>query len=80
MCKLKLHLSDVIVIVKNDKFYWDPLSAVGLFGKFILSKIDALERPGHKVSHVSETIFTFISTPDKSTYEHYLTIPKPIIE
>ena len=57
MCMLKVHFSDVIVIVKNDKYYWDPLSAVVYFGEFILSKIDALERPTHKFSHVSETKF-----------------------
>ena len=78
-CKLKLHFSDVIAIVKNDKYYWDPLSALVYFRKFI-SKIDALERPGHLFSHVSETTFTFQSTPDKITYEHYLSIPKPMIE
>ena len=80
MCKLKLHFSDVIVIVKNDKYFWFPLSAPDDFTKFILSKIDAFERLGHLFSHVSETTFTFISTPDEFTYEHYLTIPKPMIE
>ena len=80
MCKLKLHFSEVIVIVKNDKYYWFPQSAPVDLDKFILSKIDALERPGRLFSHVSETTFTFISTPDKITYEHYLTIPKPMIE
>ena len=77
---LKLHFSDVVVIVKNDKNYWGPLSAHVYFRKFILSKIDALERLGHLFSHVSETTFTFISTPDKITNEHYLTILKPMIE
>ena len=43
-------------------------------------KFDAFERLGHLFSHVSETTFTFRSTPDKITYEHYLTIPKPMIE
>ena len=80
MCKLKLQFSDVVVIVKNDKNYWGPLSAHVYFRKFILSKINGLERLGHLFSHVSETTFTFISTPDKITYEHYLTIPKPRIE
>ena len=80
MCKLKLLFSDVITIVKNDKYYWTPLSALVDFRKFILSKIDALERLGQLFAHVSETTFTFISTPDKITYEHYLTIPNPMIE
>ena len=80
MCKLKLHFSDVIVIVKNDKYYWNPLSAVVYFTKFILSKTDALGRPGRFFSHVSEITFTFKSTPDKITYEYYLTIAKPMIE
>ena len=80
MCKLKLHFSDVIVIVKNDKYYWLPHSALVDFRKLVLSKIDAFERPGHIFSHVSETFFTFKSTPDKIIYEHYLTIPKPMID
>ena len=80
MCKLKLHFSDVIVIVENDKYYWDPLSAHDDFSKFILSKIDAFERLGLLFSHVSETTFLFISTLDKITYKHYLTIPKPMME
>ena len=80
MFKLKLHFSNVLVIVKNDKYYWNPLSAFVYIRKFILSKIDALERIGHLFSHVSETTFFFISTPDKITYEHYLTLPKPMIE
>ena len=80
MCRLKLHFSDVIVIVKNDKYYWNPLSALVYFRKFILSKIDALELLGHLFFHVSETNFTSISTPGKIIYEHYLFIPKPMIE
>ena len=80
MCKLKLHFSDDIVIVKNDKDYWCPLSAPDDFTKFILSKVDAFEQLGHLFSHVSETNFTFISTPDKITYKHYLNKPKPMIE
>ena len=68
------------MIVKNAKYYWGPLSSLDVFSKFILSKIDAFGKLGHFFSHVSETTFTFISTPDKITYEHYLTIPKPMIE
>ena len=80
MCKLKLHFSDVIVIVKNDKYFWSPLSAQDDFTKFVLTKIDAFERLRHLFSHVSETTFTFISTLDRILYEYYLTIPKPMIE
>ena len=80
MCKLKLHFSDVIIIFKNDKYYLTPLSALVDFRKFILSKIDALERLGNLFAHVSETTFTFISTRYKITYEHYLTVPKPMTD
>ena len=59
MCKLKLHFSDVIVIVKNNKYYWGPLSAHDCFRKIILSKFNGLERLGHLFSKVSETTFTF---------------------
>ena len=79
MCKLKLHFSDYITIVKNDEYYWLPVSALVDFERFILSKIDALKRTAGLFSHVSESTFTFISTLDKITYEYYLTIPKPMI-
>ena len=80
MCKLTLHFSDDIVIVRNDKYYWGPQSAVVYFGKFIISKIDDLERRGRIFFHVSETSFTFISTLDKITNDYYSTVLKPMIE
>ena len=80
MCKLKLHFSDDFTIVKNDKYYWLPVSAVVDFERFLISKIDALKRTAGLFSLVSETTFTFLSTLDKDTYEYYLTIPKSMIE
>ena len=80
MRKLNLHFSDDITIVKNDKYYWSPVSAVVDFERFILSKIDALKGTVGLFSHVSGTTYTFISTLDKITYEYYSTIPKPMIQ
>ena len=80
MCMVKLHFSDDITIVKNDKHYWFPVSAVVSFERFILSKTDALKRTAGLFSQVSETTFTFISTLDKITYEYYLKKLKPMIE
>ena len=77
---LKIHFSHLTIIVKNDKLYWYTSSVVVEFEEFVLSKIRNLKRPGRLFSHVSETTFTFISTPDKITYKHYLTISKPMIE
>ena len=67
MCKLKLHFSDDITIVKDDKYYWPPVSAVVDFERLIFSKIDALKRTVGLFSHISETTSTFISTLDKIT-------------
>ena len=80
VCKLKLHFSGVIIIVKNDKYFWFPRSAPVDFEKFILSKSDVLQRTRGLFSHVPENTVTFLSTPYKITYEHYLTISKPMIE
>ena len=80
MCKRKLHFSDDITIVKNDKNYWLPVSRVDDCERFILPKIDALKRTAGLISHVSETTFTFMSILDKITYGYFLTIPNPMIE
>ena len=80
ICKLKLHFSDDIVLVIMDKYMWLPHGVVIQFNKFILSKINAIERDRYAFSHVSEATFSFVSSLDKITYEHYLTIPKPMIE
>ena len=45
-----------------------------------MSKIEYLENDGHKFSHISEMNIVFITDLRNMTYEHYLKIPKPMIE
>ena len=79
LCRWKSHFSDTIVTVKNDK-WWCSLSAGFYLRNFLLSKIIFLERPGHLFSHISAMNITFISDLKNITYEHYLSIPKSMME
>ena len=48
--------------------------------KFLITKIGHLAIYGHKVSHVSEMSFSFISNLKNITYETYLKQPKSMLE
>ena len=45
-----------------------------------MSKIKYLENEGHKFSHISEMNIEFISNLRIITYDHYLKIPKSMLE
>ena len=79
ICKWKLHFSDIINAVKNDK-WWCSLSAGSLLRNFLSPKIKIVERSGHLLSHISEMNITFISDLKNITYEYYLSLPKSMIE
>ena len=55
-------------------------SADFYFTDFVLSKINYLERRGHKFSHISEMNITFIADWKRMTYEYYLSLPKSMLE
>ena len=79
ICKWKLHFSDTIINVKSDRLYnihpygWN-------LRRTLMSKTEFLENDGHKFSHISEMNIVFISDLRNITYEHYLRIPKSILE
>ena len=78
-CKWKLHFSDTIINVKSDRLYNIHRAGWNL-RRNLISKIEYLENNGHKFSHISEMNIVFITDLRNLTYEHYLKIPKPIIE
>ena len=78
-CKWKLHSSDTIINVKSDRLY-DIHCAGWNLRRNLMSKIEYLENNGHKFSHISEMNIVFITDLRNMTYEHYLKIPKPMIE
>ena len=47
---------------------------------YLISKIEDFESDGHKFSHISEMDIMFISNLRNMTYEHYLQIPKSMLE
>ena len=78
-CKWKLHFSDTIINIKSDRLY--NIHPDGWNSKrTLISKIEYLENDGHKFSHISEMNIVFITELSNVTYEHYLKIPKPMIE
>ena len=79
ICKSKLHFWDFINIVKNDK-WWCSLSAGSYLGNLLLLKVKFLERSGQLFFHISEKNITFLSDFKDITYEHYLSIPKSMME
>ena len=40
--------------------------------QYLITKIEYFMRYGHKFSKISEMNFTFITNPNKMTYENYL--------
>ena len=79
ICKWKLHFSDTITNVKSDKLYNIYIPRRKL-RSYLISKIEDFESDGHKFSHISEMNIVFISDLRNMTYQHYLQIPKPMIE
>ena len=79
ICKWKLHFSDTTINIKSNRLYnihrlgWNLRS-------YLISEIEYLENKGHKFSHISEMNIVFISNLRNMTYEHYLKIPKPMLE
>ena len=79
ICKWKLHFSVTIINVKSDRLYNIYIPSWKL-RSYLISKIDDFENEGHKFSHISEMNIVFISDLRNMTYQHYLQIPKPMIE
>ena len=79
VCKWKLHFSDTIINIKSDRLYniYIPRRKLRLY---LLSKIEDFETADRKFSHLSEMNIEFISNLRNMTYQHYLQIPKPMIE
>ena len=79
VCKWKLAFSDTIINIKSDRLnnIYIPRRKLR---PYLISKIENLERAGRKFSHISEMNVVFISDLRNMTYEHYLQIPKPMIE
>ena len=79
ICKWKLHFSDTLINIKSDR-----LSNIHPDGwnlrRTLISKLEYLEDDGHKFSHISEMNIEFISSLRNMTYEHYLRIPKSMLE
>ena len=79
ICKWKLHFSDTIINVKSNRLYnihrpgWE-------LRPYLISKIEYMENYGHKFSHISEMNIEFISSLRNMTYEHYIKIPKSMLE
>ena len=82
LCKWNLHFSDTIINVKSDRLYnikrkyetWN-------LRIYLISKIEYFERvTDHKFSHISEMNIVFITDLRNMTYDHYMEIPKPMLE
>ena len=74
-----MHFSDTIINVKSDRLY-DIHRAVWNLRRNLMSKIEYFESNGHKFSHITDMNIVFITDLRNMTYEHYLKIPKPMIE
>ena len=79
ICKWKIHFSDIIINIESNRLYninrdgWKLRS-------YLISKIEDQEYNGHKFSHISEMNIVFISNLRNMTYQHYLQIPKSMLE
>ena len=79
ICKWKLHFSNTIINIKSDRLcnIYIPTRKLR---PYLISKIEDFESVGHKFSHISEMNIVFISKLRNMSYQHYLQIPKPMIE
>ena len=78
-CEWKLLFSDTIFNFKSDRLYNIHRAGCNL-KRNLRSKIEYFESNGHKLSHISEMNIVFTKNVPNTTYEHYLKIPKPMIE
>ena len=79
LCKWKLHFSDTIINVKSDRLYNIHRPGWNL-RRNLMSKIEYFESDSHNFSHISEMNIVFITDLRNLTFEHYLKIPKSMIE
>ena len=79
ICKWKSNFSDTITNIKSDRLYNIHPDGCSM-RRTLMSKIEYLENDGHKFSHISEMRMMFISSLRNMTYEHYLRIPKSLLE
>ena len=80
-CKWKLHFSDTIINIKSDRLYNIKLKyATWNLRTNLISKIEYFDSEGYKFFHISEMNIIFITDLRNMTYEHYLRIPKSMLE
>ena len=81
LCNWKLNFSDTIINAKSKRlFNLKRRYASWNLRISLIETIEYFESKGHKFSHISEMNPTFITDLMNMTYEHYLQIPKPMIE
>ena len=78
-CKWKLHFSDTIIDIKSDRLY-NLFPPSWKLRQFLLSIIERLENNECLFSHISDMEIVFITNWRNATYEHYLKIPKSMLE
>ena len=78
ICKCKLIFDVLTYNFKSKKLY--NTHRYYCLRQKLITKIDYLARYGHKFSHISDMIFTFVTTQTNMTYENYLKQPKPMLE
>ena len=81
LCKWKLNFSDTIINTKSKRlFNLKRRYASWNLRLSLIEKIEYFESRGQKFSHISEMNIVFIPDLTNTTYDHYLKIPKPMIE
>ena len=78
-CKWKLHFSDTIIDIKSDRLH-NTFPPRWNLRRLLLSKIERLESNECIFSHISDMEIVFITHWRNATYEHYLKIPKTMLE
>ena len=76
-----MQFSDTESNIKPDKIYNIKRKyASWNLRKNLISKIEYYESNGHKFSHKTEMNIAFMTDLRNRTFEHYIKIPKPMIE
>ena len=76
-----MQFSDTEIIIKPDRIYNIKRKyASWSLRKNLISKIEHFESNEHKFSHKTEKNIAFMTDLRNRTYEHYIKIPKPMIE
>ena len=78
-CRLKLHFSDTIIDIKSKMLY-NLFPPSWYLRTFLLSKIERLENDECIFSHISNMEIVFIANFRNATYNHYLQLPKSMLE